>query len=219
MNDLESHTKQVINDYRIFDEYKNKIINALDFQDAESLVNISQAIMSDDIEKKLIQSVLNKERYNNNIEFDRFVIYLNIIDKIKYNNDAYVIIQDLELIYDDNAQINTLNRIISKKPCSKPLNNKQYYLQVCCPHCKKKNTGINTTEYIICGYSTKGYDWKGCGKDWCFKCGKKLCKNWNFDHLFNKLNRTHDDKCCKTYAAKIGDIYPDDYCQCNRNSL
>ena len=204
------------NDYHIFTEYKDKIIEALDFQDAESLISVAQTMISDDTEKKLIKSILDKDRYNNKMELNRFLVYLGIIDKIKYNNDAHILMQDLQLIYDDNVQINTLNRIILKKPYSEPLDNKQYYLQAYCPHCGKKNTGTNSTEYIICGYTSKGYDWKGCGKDWCFKCGKKLCKSWNFNHLYNKLNRKHDNKCCKTYAAKMGDVYLEQYCQCNR---
>lgn len=206
-----------MDNYQVFNEYKNKIINTNDFHEAESLINVAQIIVSDETEKKLIYSLLNKDRYNNSMDFDRFITYLNILDQIEYNNDASILIQDLELVYDDPSQIHTLKRIISKKIYSEPINNKSYYFQAQCPHCGRKNTGTSKTDYIVCGYTSKGYDWKGCGRDWCFKCGKKLCKNWNFDHLYNKLNRIHDNKCCKVYAERIGDIYPDDYCQCNRN--
>ena len=44
----------------------------------------------------------------------------------------------------------------------------------------------NNIEYVICGYinSNKGYDWNGCGKDWCAKCNKMLCKSWDLNQLW-----------------------------------
>lgn len=205
-----------MNDYRIFNEYKEKIINAFDFQDAESLLDIGLTMASDNVEKKLLYSILNKDKYNNKMDFDRFLIYLNILSQIEYKNNADILIDDLEStsLINDMAQLNTLRRIACQKPDYDPIINKKYYLQVCCPHCNKKNTGTNTSTYVICGYNAKGYDWKGCGKDWCFKCGKKLCKNWTTDHLYNKQNRIHDNKCCKSFATKIEDQYPENYCCC-----
>ena len=74
----------------------------------------------------------------------------------------------------------------------------------------------NDVPYIICGYSSnRGFDWKGCGNDWCFLCGKKLCKSWNVDRLYSKINRFHDDRCCKIHSLKTNSNYLTDYCQCN----
>ena len=47
------------------------------------------------------------------------------------------------------------------------------------------------TDYAICGYNeetNEGYDWNGCGCDWCFKCGKILCKKWQANDLFILTN-------------------------------
>jgi len=206
----------------IFDEYKKKIIHALDYQDANSLVDIATSVMGgSETEIKILNSLLDKNRYNNKMNFDRFLTYINIVSKIEYKNDAEILIEDLESIIDDNVQLNTLRRLILKKPRSdnnknykNNKNNKNHKYVKQCPHCTKNHTGTNDTTYVVCGYTEKGYDWKGCGKDWCFKCNKKLCKSWNTDHLYNKLNRIHDARCCKSYSNNTKDKYPDNYCQC-----
>lgn len=198
----------------IFDEYKKKIIDATDYKDAESLVNLTTSVLSDNENGiKIINSLLDKNRYNNKMEFERFLVYLNIISQITYKDDAEILIEDLNSIINDNVQINTLRRLIANKPQSN--NNKKNNYSKPCPHCNKIYMGNDNTTYVVCGYTDKGYDWKGCGKDWCFMCGKKMCKSWNTDHLYNKLNRTHDGKCCKNYAVKSKSIYPNDFCQCS----
>lgn len=95
-----------------------------------------------------------------------------------------------------------------------------------CPHCGNLCTAHKNSEYIICGYSDsqKGYDFQGCGRDWCFKCEKILCKIWNQDTLFLELNRNHNSHCCEEHAEKYNKKYPEDYCQCinqyvNRNGI
>jgi hypothetical protein len=83
-----------------------------------------------------------------------------------------------------------------------------------CPHCNHiRRDNINAT-YVICGYYRNGYDWIGCENDWCFKCGKKLCKNWDTDVLYVLSNRTHNNKCCKHQADKNNDPYLQSYCFC-----
>src|SRR3989304_747606 len=124
-----------MNNYVVFDEYKDKIINAIDFQYAESLAQIASTIINDPVEQKLIQSILNKDRYINKMDFEKFLVYLNIIDKIDCRDNAEVLLKDLEILYDDIVQINTLKRIIAKKIKCDIIINKPYYLQVCCPHC------------------------------------------------------------------------------------
>jgi hypothetical protein len=95
-----------------------------------------------------------------------------------------------------------------------------------CPHCGKNNKAKFGTEYIICGIDTlgivpiqNGEDNGACHNDWCFKCGKKLCKNWYKHELFVENNRTHNDICCKMHSLENNFKYPDDYCQCNRASF
>ena len=77
----------------------------------------------------------------------------------------------------------------------------------------------DNTAYVICGYpdANRGYDWKGCCSDWCFSCGKMLCKTWDRDDLNVESNRFHDDECCKIHAKKNGHSYPKDYCNCIKN--
>lgn len=127
----------------------------------------------------------------------------------------------------DPAQLNTLNRIKKHKFyfLTVPLFDKnqdtstQYSSNVSlisknCPHCEKKIYDYDNKHYIICGYTEKGYDWIGCGKDWCFKCGKKLCKSWDKNSLFDTINRFHNGKCCKVYAQRHNSNYYNDFCQC-----
>lgn len=90
-----------------------------------------------------------------------------------------------------------------------------------CPHCSKECTLPTGTEYTICGYtnSKTGYDLVGCGKDWCFECGKMLCKKWDIHQLFLDTNKHHDSECCKQHARDNNRIYEIDYCQCNNKNV
>ena len=55
----------------------------------------------------------------------------------------------------------------------------------------------------------------GCGKDWCFRCGKKLCKSWFVDDLFNPENCFHTIKCCMLDAELKEENYYKTYCRCS----
>lgn len=208
--------------YTTLEEYKDKIIHAIDYEDAKSIVDIATSMTNNIIEKKLINSLIFQSRYNKKMELDKFILYMNVISNIKYHNDASLIIGDIETLVNDSVQINTLKRIIKNKPAKQlgDIESNKYFKD--CPHCGRRRIGIDDVNYVICGYTNRGYDWKGCGKDWCFKCGKKLCKNWKTDILFNKFNRQHDNKCCKNHASKNNIDYINNYCQCtnefvNRN--
>lgn len=93
-----------------------------------------------------------------------------------------------------------------------------------CPHCGRLNSAPLGTTYIVCGVDVSGvlpidnYD-ESCLNDWCFSCGKRLCKNWYTDELYNKTNRIHDNLCCKIHARKNNLQYPEDYCQCSRRNI
>lgn len=189
--------------YKILSSEKN-------YNNLLNIIELRKKETSNETELNILESYSDKKRFNIQMDLNKFIVYLDIIETVHYRNDADVIFNDILNSISDIAQINTLKRIIEKKPY------RQFNIQKIrnCPHCNKKNIydGMNT--YVICGYTSKGYDWKGCGKDWCFQCGKKLCKSWNNDMLFNKFNRTHNSKCCKHYALKLNDIYPDNYCMC-----
>lgn len=207
--------------YKILNEYKNKLIDASKFEDAQSILDVALSLTNDNMEKQLLKSLITKNKYNIKMDLDKFTIYLNVLEFVYYYNDAEQIIQDIEININDISQINSLKKLIKNKP-RRQLPIKDNIITKNCPHCNRKTFGSTNVPYIICGYNTKGFDWKGCGRDWCIKCGKKLCKSWNNDLLFNKLNRYHDSKCCKVFASKLGYKYPDDFCNCtnefvNRN--
>jgi hypothetical protein len=143
----------------------------------------------------------------------------------------------------NNAQLKTLTRILNNKKkesekktilgdkinpihefLTPPFFNKNNYIKKTkqneyikyCPHCSDKYIGSESTTHVICGYndSHTGYNWTGCQKDWCFTCGKKLCKSWNENKLYLEPNRIHNSECCKQYAANKCEPY-NNYCQCN----
>lgn len=200
--------------YKIFDENKYKIITEHQENKKELVENIMQ-LTTDQTEKELISSLFDPEQSHTQWDLDKLILYIDIITKIQYFDDCIKVLDDVRHILDDKAQINTLMRIISNKPHKIIVNtDSPKIISKNCPHCGIKTSGTNIVDYQICGYSVKGFDWKGCGKDFCMNCGKKLCKSWNNDYLFNKLNRCHDAKCCKNYALKNNFKYPDDFCMC-----
>lgn len=204
--------------YKTLSEYKDKIINAMDDEDAQSLISIALGMTNDPVEHKILISLSNNERYNKKMNIKKFMLYTTILENIQFYDDARMIIGDIELNISDNTQINVFKRIIKYKPRLLTHDNKYNKIQKECPHCKKIYSGVATTKYVICGYThqtNKGFDWKGCGKDWCFICGKKFCKNWDINVLYNQTNRNHDGKCCKNMAIKNNENYIIDYCQCS----
>jgi hypothetical protein len=143
------------------------------------------------------------------------------INKLKYQEDCEKYIQLMKQKAMNKYQKNILTQIISKKPHDLTYIDLPQ-IEKCCPHCEKKNMAPLGTVYIICGVDSQGlkpinnYD-ESCLNDWCFDCGKKLCKNWNKDNLFVVGNRIHNNECCRKHAQKNGNKYPEDYCQCENN--
>jgi hypothetical protein len=182
----------------------------------------------------LVLSLINNKRFER--KFDITTIHDTIYDimECKYREEAYDKIEQLTKITIDVAQMRTFMRIALSKPFRPkyiPIkqvkdNINDIIVTKKCPHCSHKCSSKKNTEYIICGfgdtgYSGKdtGYDWEGCNKDWCFKCGKILCKTWEADQLFLLFNRIHTNKCCKKHAQINNKKYPEDYCQCSNSSI
>ena len=140
------------------------------------------------------------------------------LDKIKYRDECRKHIKDIFDHTDDDIQKISIMRIISTKPPknvnSNTINKKSIKLSKNCPHCEKTYTTYDHITYCICGYNEKGYDWDGCTRDWCFRCGKKLCKSWDKNQLFNTNNRYHNS-CCKLSAIKNKESISN-YCSCSK---
>ena len=88
-----------------------------------------------------------------------------------------------------------------------------------CPWCQRWCLKDNACNYIFaCGLTTNGQFavGTGCGRPWCFKCGKKFC-TIHIDPLTGKKisDRTsHDSGCCKIEP----DYKQEDYCPGGHNS-
>lgn len=171
----------------------------------------------------LMVSVINGKEYDHALDNGSMKKYINDISTFKYKEDAYELISQILLQTSDIAQVKALTRVADMKP-NKPQyismkelkqRNKGNSMIKKCPHCGYKCLMPKNTVYVVCGYSEFGYDWEGCGKDWCFKCGKMLCKSWDQDQLYLPTNRFHDSKCCRKHSILSGREYPEDYCRCN----
>ena len=184
--------------------------------------------------KSLISSMINGKRYEQLLDFKTMKYALENLDNIYYRDDADEFIELYCKKTTDVAQIRALTRIAKNKilrPTNKPkfdtaitvstINEDNYMVTKKCPHCKNDCKTDAAVSYVICGYTNthKGYDWSGCGKDWCFKCEKILCKMWEPNKLYVELNRSHDGECCKRHAKENNYSYPEDYCQCSNDNV
>lgn len=181
---------------RPFLDFYNEIKNYTNYSDVLRAYNELPSGL-DNNNKQLITSLLDKSVYSN-----------KIIPIPLFTN--YNIYQTK-----DKAQLLALKRILSLKNIKLNDQSKSnHIIKKSCPHCNNNVESDSNTEYIICGYDEYGYDWKGCGNDWCFKCGKKLCKSWFLNELFNINNRYHNNKCCYKHSIKQNNNYMQDYCHC-----
>ena len=136
------------------------------------------------------------------------------------NNIAYSSIHRAKTKNFTNAQNDTITKIISMKPKDETIINLPN-IEKACPHCGRINKAPIGTKYIVCGIDSLGitpidnFD-NACLNDWCFSCGKKLCKNWYADKLYDEKNRTHTAECCKKHASEHGRTYQTEYCQCSK---
>jgi len=178
----------------------------------------------------LVYSMVNGKRYDHIIDFKSIKTSLETINEQKYKETANEHVENYLQKTSDNIQKKTFNRVTKDKPnvpqdyMKQKINISDNIQQLCvtknCPHCNSPSTCSIDTKYIICGYSNSmtGYDWKGCGKDWCFECGKMLCKSWDANKLLLQMNRFHDCECCSRHSFMNNKDYMQNYCQClNKN--
>jgi hypothetical protein len=173
--------------------------------------------------RTLVHSMINGKRYGYALSFKSMMSGIQLINSFIYKDEADEATDLYTKKTKDIIQLKTLKKISKNKIVRDDINieKKNQKIQKNCPHCLHVSIYNNDKSYVICGYEDdhKGYDWKGCGKDWCFKCEKKLCKIWESDKLFLLLNRYHDESCCKTHACDNNENYLDNYCQCSNSNV
>lgn len=168
----------------------------------------------------IVDSVIATKELRSGYGFTSTNNIIEMTSKIKYKNDVekYIASQINSYNKIEPYQQAVFEKIKSRKPYNVTYLN-TIQLEKQCPHCGLSNKANLSTEYVICGVDMNGItamDFEnGCLNDWCFMCGKKLCKNWCKDNLHDPINRRHDGDCCKRHAMKTGRKYPDDYCVCH----
>ena len=89
-----------------------------------------------------------------------------------------------------------------------------------CPWCQRWCLKDAACNYIFsCGLETAGTFriGSGCGKSWCWECGKKFCGQYNDPATGKKLvsaKEHHDGNCCRSSAG----FKQEDYCGGGHNS-
>lgn len=174
--------------------------------------------------KSMIVSYTNGKRYADTVDIKTKQSSMNDVNRCGSRDEALEMISKLTERTTDEIYKKTLERLAHRKYYRKiePKHHEvSRNISKKCPHCKHILNMPDNTDYVICGYhnTSQGYDWNGCGKDWCFHCGKMLCKRWESNALHLQMNRTHDDACCSKHAMDNGYKYPDDYCQCNNINI
>lgn len=174
--------------------------------------------------KSMIISYMNGRTYRDTIDIKTKQGMMRDLESINNRDEAYIYSSKLTEKTTDDVYKKTLERLSNRKTYHKREQNIKdmpKYITKKCPHCAHAINMIESTQYVICGYhnSSQGFDWNGCGRDWCFQCGKMLCKRWETNSLCLQMNRYHDEECCTKHAKENGKTYPDDYCQCNNNSM
>lgn len=176
--------------------------------------------------KNILLSLINGKKSEKSIDYLLMKEIIKDLNNYKYREEAYAHLPQFLNKTNNLAQIKTFTRIANSKPLKPQYisvkeirNTAQLNVYKSCPHCDHVCCAPKFTEYIICGFGDNGFDWEGCGKDWCFKCGKILCKSWDNDMLFIEENRYHDMECCKLHSNNNNKIYPEDYCQCSNSFI
>jgi len=210
------------NYYNIFLSFSKSLNN---ISDIKHLCDVYSGKVSHEMTIKIMESMVYKKQ-NLSIGFEDFIDILELINKCSYRDDARKLVIEALKRTADLPQRNSLIRIFNSKPLRPHIVTMKEFrhtnkssdemVEKSCPHCGKNKIQDKDITYTVCGYDHNGFDWSGCQHDWCFRCGKKLCKSWHIDELFNSNNRYHSEKCCKNWAGKNNENYKENYCQCNK---
>lgn len=173
--------------------------------------------------KQLIISYRDSLIYPDNVDTQTKISSLVSVINTDTKDEALELKNSLCGRSTDIIYVKTLERIVSRKRNRsnyvKPSVYDTVYITKRCPHCSMGMKMDENSIYVICGYPNthRGYDWKGCGTDWCFQCEKMLCKTWEKDELNIESNRYHDANCCKAHSKRSGCDYTREYCHCPSN--
>lgn len=90
-----------------------------------------------------------------------------------------------------------------------------------CPWCKRWCLKDANCNYIFaCGLDEHNKFQKdmGCGRSWCFECGKRFC-SFYYDSFGNKCKdaKNNHDQCCMKEMKDLG-LSVSDYCPGGHNS-
>jgi len=194
----------------MIDEYKYNILKKIlsGCNSKEDAIYFGNIYIKLNINMKLIyETLIDNSNFNSQFSFNEII---NIIKNYKQINN-YKIVKNDAYIFENMLDNNKILETIFKRITEHQLNNNVPNETKKCPHCDL-NTFV-TTKYIICGYIDEKLTTNGCYKDWCGKCGKKLCKEWVDNCLFNECNRYHTNNCCLIFAHK-NNLNINDYCSC-----
>ena len=216
------------NIYIVFNNILNGCKTMLDaFYFAEKIINTDNNQQYRD----LLIGMIHNKKYDKVLDMRTLAHSLSELNNLEYKEDIDDYINTNMKNKIDLIQLNTFMRFSRNKKYKNNFDTKNkvklnvklfkknesetVLITKQCPHCGITTRVPQDTSYIICGYSNDsvGYDWSGCGKDWCGRCNKKLCKSWDKDKLFVNTNRTHNKQCCREYAeSNLEDI--NNYCSC-----
>jgi hypothetical protein len=96
-----------------------------------------------------------------------------------------------------------------------------------CPWCGRRAAKDMACNWVCCGLARDAdgrerfHVGMGCGRQWCFKCGLRLCSPMFDDKSGARLPSTpthHGYACCAAEAAVLGKRPQDAYCPGGHNS-
>lgn len=220
MDNLSEHDKLQYKRYKIL----SSVVTSK--TDIKQLIDIYASKITNKSLICILDNDLHSYKNNYSIGVDEFMNMLDKLGSYTYRDDARGLVEKIFKRTCDIIQRNSVIRIIGRKP---PRSNiidmkttkskhrgETDFMEKNCPHCGKREKYQSSSTYIICGYNDKGFDWIGCGHDWCFRCGKKLCKTWADNELFVKNNRFHSERCCRIAAHRNTESYSKLYCKCSK---
>jgi hypothetical protein len=94
-----------------------------------------------------------------------------------------------------------------------------------CPWCQRWALKDDACNWVCCGLESGSNAFvvgAGCGRQWCFSCGKRLCGvlyDSTSGQIHQGVSTSHGRRCCSAECKQAGlDPYESSYCQGGHNS-